>query len=177
MNDLTLPSDWFCAGSHPKHYIMGIDPDIRQGGLRTALICSRGADAEGFGTLMQSCLPGEYSGRRVRLSAMARTEEVREWGGLWFRVDGPTSGESLSFDNMQDRPLQGTSDWKRYSVVLDVPDMAVAMAYGVLLAGAGRVWISDVHFEKVGEDVPSTDLRASRFTNRPSYPRNLDFSR
>lgn len=44
-------------------------------------------------------------------------------GGLWFRVDG-TTGKSLSFDNMQDRAVKGTTEWARYEIVLDVPEGA-----------------------------------------------------
>ncbi len=36
-----------------------------------------------------------------------------------MRVDkGP---KMLAFDNMQDRPIKGASNWQRYAVVLEVP--------------------------------------------------------
>jgi hypothetical protein len=174
MEALKLPRGWLRAGSHPAQYDMGIDPAVRYRDFAAALLRSRGPTADGFGTLMQSCLPGDFLGHRVRLSAMARTADIPEWAGLWFRIDGPKYGESLNFDNMQSRPLKGTTEWADYSVVLDVAREAVALAYGVLLSGLGRVWIANVRIEKVGLEVPSTNMRSDSV--RPEKPTNLDFS-
>ncbi len=173
--DLALPNGWFRAGSHPKQYDMGIDPMVRFEKLPAAVIGSRSPRCSGFGTLMQTCLPGKFLGERVRLSAMARTESVEEWAGLWFRVDGPDRKESLNFDNMQDRPLSGTREWSRYSIVLDVANDSSALAYGILLSGHGRAWVADVRIEVVGLDVPSTNLSLGE-SGIPPAPVNLDFT-
>ncbi|MCA9492492.1 MAG: hypothetical protein KC621_21310 [Myxococcales bacterium] len=47
----------------------------------------------------------------------------------------------LSFDNMQERPIRGTQDWTRHEIVLDVPTGATNIAFGILVAGKGTVWI------------------------------------
>jgi hypothetical protein len=39
---------------------------------------------------------------------------------------------------MDDRPIRGSTDWKSYSIVPDVPAEAAALAYGILLRGAGQ---------------------------------------
>ena len=72
-----------------------------------------------------------------------------------MRVDGE-GGKVLSFDNMQNRQIQGTRDWKQYEVVLDVPAESVGIYFGILLVGKGQVWLSQVQFEVVGTDVPTT---------------------
>jgi hypothetical protein len=41
-------------------------------------------------------------------------------------------------DNLQDRPLRGTTDWTEAANVLDVGEDAASVHFGVLLAGAGR---------------------------------------
>ncbi|MGI8684822.1 MAG: hypothetical protein ACR2MO_07005 [Acidimicrobiales bacterium] len=91
------------------------------------------------------------------------------WAGLWFRVDGD-GRNSLAFDNMQNRPVQGTTGWARYEVVLDVPEGATLLAYGALLSGSGEIAVADLRIEKVGADVPTTDRK---HLDRPA---NLDFS-
>jgi hypothetical protein len=58
-----------------------------------------------------------------------------------------------------------------YSVVLDVDSKARYVAFGILLAGRGAVWINDVQFEAVGADVPVTDMK-----KYPPAPRNLGFN-
>jgi hypothetical protein len=174
MNALTLPSGWFRAGSHPAQYEMGLDPSVACDQAPSALIRSNVKQVDGFGTLMQSCKPGDFLGKRVRLSAMARTEEVQDWAGLWFRIDGPVRGESLNFDNMQDRPLKETKDWERYSIVLDVPMEAIGIAFGVLLSNVGSVWIADMLIEITAPDTPTTNLKID-LDSLPEAPVNLKF--
>jgi hypothetical protein len=108
-----------------------------------------------FGTLMQMFMPVDFRGKRVRLSAWNRTENVEKWCGLWMRVDGPDR-EYLAFDNMQSRPIVGSTDWTRYEVVHDCASNAGALAFGILLVGNGAAWLDDVAFDLVGNDVPST---------------------
>jgi hypothetical protein len=42
------------------------------------------------------------------------------------------AGTKLGFDNMSDHAVKGTTDWKMYSVVLDVPDDAKNIFLGAL---------------------------------------------
>jgi hypothetical protein len=94
------------------------------------------------------------------MSAWAKADGVADWAGLWMRVDGPDTrktGKSLSFDNMQNQPIKGTSDWTRYEIVLDVPQATIALAFGILLEGKGEVWLDDVQFTVVGPDTPTTN--------------------
>ncbi len=87
-----------------------------------------------------------------------------------MRVDGPQNRQSLAFDNMQDRPIRGTTDWVRYAIVLDVPNEAVTIAFGALLSGSGQIWMDDLQFEIVGNDTATTSN-----IKTANEPRNLDF--
>jgi hypothetical protein len=58
---------------------------------------------------------------------------------------------------MQDRLVTGTTGWEKFQVILDVPPDSDQIAFGVLLKGAGIVWVDDFQFEVVGEDVPTTN--------------------
>lgn len=108
-------------------------------------------------------------GTRLRLTAKVKAQEVSEWAGLWMRVDG-VSGPHLAFDNMHDRPIKGTTDWVLCSIVLEVPEHAKAIAFGVLLNGPGSVWVNGFEFKKVGPEIPITGQ-----PELPSAPVNLDF--
>ncbi|OHV03426.1 hypothetical protein [Mycobacterium talmoniae] len=126
--------------------------------------------AAGFGTMMQTIAPTKYLGTRVRLSGVLKGNDIEGWAGLWLRVDSRQAGAPLAFDNMQDRPIQGTTDWSGEAIVLDVDKEASAIAFGVLLNGTGSVDISRLRFEEVGSDVPVTG------TPQATEPVNLDFS-
>src|SRR5262245_21787155 len=137
-----VPDGWIKAGNFPAQYDMGVDKTMRHEGRAVAYVKGIAEKFDGFGTLMQMATADDYRGKRVRFSADVRSENVDSgWAGLWFRVDGAKFGESLAFDNMQGRPIKGTTDWKRVEVVLDVPDNAVGLAFGILLAGDGEVWM------------------------------------
>lgn len=168
------PAGWFKAGAQKELYDVGVDREVKHAGEAAAYVKPNVAEpgSDSFGTLMQTFRAGTYRGERVRMSAYVRAEDVEGWAGLWMRVDG-ASTTSLAFDNMQNRPIKGTADWARHEVVLDVPENSAAIAFGILLAGKGRVWVDDFAFERVGKDVPATDLGlADRI---PEGPRNLDF--
>src|SRR5690606_10812714 len=66
------------------------------------------------------------------------------------------------FDNMEKRPIKGTSDWVKYEIVLFVPVEATSISYGVLLAGTGQVWFKGVKFEIVDDTVPETGINKGR---------------
>ena len=170
-----LPAGWIKAGSHPAEYDVGVDIATRRGGGKASgFIRARSGELHGFGTLMQTAGPGEYRGRRVRLSGYVKSETVQSgWAGMWLRIDGKNQ-EMLGFDNMRSRPIKGTTDWTRYEIVLDVPDEAAALAFGVLLAGDGQVWLDDLRFEVVPSTVPTTGMGPPE---PPGPPQNLDFEK
>jgi hypothetical protein len=164
---------WLMAGSHPKDYKHGIDTSTTYEGKNVAYFKSVVDNAAGFGTLMQMFKANDYQNKRMRLSAAVKSEDIEDWAGLWMRIDGPEQ-RSLGFDNMQNRPIKGTTDWQKYEVVLDVPPESVNIAFGILLEGKGQAWLSQVQFEEVGVDVPTTSLEGGK--ELPDKPGNLDFA-
>ena len=96
----------------------------------------------------------------MRLSGQVRAEGIEQWAGLWMRVDGPAN-EVLAFDNMaaSNRAIKVRTDWTKYTVVLDVPESAINIMYGIVVSGRGSAWIDDVTLEAVGADVPVTELK------------------
>jgi hypothetical protein len=161
---------WILAGSHPKDYVDGIDAAITYEEKKAAHLRCQVDEPGGFGTLMQSFKADHYHNKRMRFSAAVKSEGVTEWAGLWMRVDGDDT-KSLEFDNMQERPIKGDTDWQRYQVVLDVPLKGISVHFGILLAGKGQVWLSDVRFEDAPNE-PTTSYGKQLLDE----PLNLDFS-
>jgi erythromycin esterase len=106
---------------------------------------------------MQSSEPEEYLGKRVRMSANVKSQEIRNWAGLWMRIDGQNE-TILGFDNMEKRPIKGTTDWTKYEIVLDVPQNTVRICFGILLAERGQVWVDEWKLEAVDSSVPTTNM-------------------
>jgi len=165
----STPRGWFLTGSNPEDYDIGTDTTVAHSGTRSGFIAAQ-PSPRGFGTLMQEFSAEHFQSTRQRLSAYIKTAGVERWAALWMRVDGP-DGKVLAFDNMQDRPISGTRDWRSYHIVLDVPEDSEAIAFGVLLNGPGRVWLDDIQITLVGQDTPTT---SKEHTLEPA-PINLDF--
>ena len=122
---------------------------------------------------MQSISATDYVGKRVRLRAWVKSQDVSDWAGVWMRVDkGQTA---VAFDNMQNRGIKGTQAWRMYDVVLEVPQDSTGISFGVLLSGTGAVWINDLSFENVGNDVPVT-ATSPQGSKHPNQPVNLKFT-
>ena len=172
-----LPTGWFNAGSKPKSYEMGIEKGAGQNGKNAATIKSIDKKIDGFGTLMQQCVPDKYLGKKIKMTAFVKTENVTDWAGLWLRVDQTGSHQPLSFDNMGDRPIKGTTNWTKYEIVLDVPNNASLIAYGALLDGTGQVWFDNITFEIVSDFAPSTSSNSIKKVPTVDEPTNLDFEK
>ena len=165
-----IPTGWFLAGSDPANYRIERDANVMRDGKASGMLASTGP-SKGFGTMMQSFVPAEYLGKRLKLSAWVKAKDVQRWAGVWMRVDGKDK-TSIAFDNMQNRPIKGTKDWTRYDIVLDVADSASSISFGILMDGEGTVWLNDLQFQVVDASVPTTSAYPSQQNKKPT---NLDF--
>lgn len=182
---LAIPKGWFATGSvTPESHRLGLDP-ATPGAI---LIESRLERGQGLGALtdriavlMQSVAAEAYCGQRLRLSVDLRCRDA-DCGTIWMRVDG-RERMGLAFDNMltrtTDGPLTGDRDWTRRSVVLDVPDAADSLHYGLFLKGYGQVWARRVRLDGVGPEIPVTgEPRTPPRCDKgqlAAAPTNLDF--
>ena len=84
-----------------------------------------------------------------------------------MRIDGEQ--RLLALDTMEDRAVSGTTDWKMYSVVLDVPSDARNIFLGVFLNGKGQTWADDLAFEGVDRDIAVTNKAPTEGITSPDY--------
>lgn len=162
------PQPWFKNGGGPAVEQCGGGTDTALDTPNLTLRCD--ANVDGFVGVMQRLDAEQYKDRRVRFSALVKTEGVEGRGGLWMRVDD-VGKPNAAFDNMHDRPLKGTTDWTPYSVVLDASSNAQGVFFGTLMSGKGQLWISDWRLEIVGNETPTTGRTLA------SEPLNLQLQR
>lgn len=167
-NNFKLPSGWFIAGSKPSCYEMGIDTTVKGPDSSNVASIKCIKKTKGFGTLMQQCLPGKYKGKKLKVSARLKLKDVKDWAGIWFRTDINNPYTVLSFNNMQDKHLNGTVNWTEYSFEIDVPEETEMINYGALLVGTGQIWMDNFKLEIIGEMTDKVQIL--------SEPKNLDFN-
>lgn len=100
-------------------------------------------------------------GKKITFAGWIRTEAVRGFAGLWWRVDGVDG--VLAFNNMQDRGISGNQDWTHHQIALDVPQEATNINFGVLVHGGGDAWFDGL----------TLDIGESTFRNPDLF--DLDF--
>lgn len=161
-----LPAGWIVAGLSPQLYQAGIDHSQTVSGKGAKYIGSIASEGKSWGTLMQMFSAEKYLGKRVRLQARVKTKDISGWSGLWMRVDSK-DGKPIAFYNSQDKPIKGSTDWTQRSVVLDVPQDANNIAFGVIANGSGGVWIDEVTLEPVDKTVAVDRLTAPKLPSAP----------
>ncbi|MDR3614360.1 MAG: hypothetical protein P4L53_12425 [Candidatus Obscuribacterales bacterium] len=171
------PTGWIYSATDKNDYEVGLDQSEKHSGTRCGYLKSVVEEPKPFGNLSSYFAPEEYLDKRLRMSAWVKTELVNSKAQLWLRVDGDWKSASSKpgcFDNMDDRPIVGSTAWRKYDLVVDIPKTSTGVAFGLMLLGKGQAWLDDVSFEEVSEDVPLTGKYAS--THRTtSRPKNLSF--
>jgi beta-lactamase regulating signal transducer with metallopeptidase domain len=135
------------------NYAVGIDPVVQRNGVQCAYLQSSDIRPRGYGVLRQD-VPGKpFRGKRIRFSGYLKTDGIREYTGLLVSLMTPKTDSTWA---MGKRPILGTTDWRRYEYVVDIPQDCNAIMLGVSIKGPGKVWASEFQFETVGTDVALT---------------------
>jgi hypothetical protein len=136
-----------------------IDRSIFRSGTASARITHGpevGNPGQGSTYILQRVIAASYRGRRVAYTAFVRTADVKTRAQLTFGITADSPPMDLGRDQMDDRFLTGTRDWKKHELVLDVPDRAWTLVIGVELEGTGSVWVDDAELRIVPTTTPST---------------------
>jgi uncharacterized protein len=112
--------------------------------------------ADLFANLMQSVDASPWRGKRIKVTAAVRVASAKKGqrAQMWFRVDGPRGVSA--FDNMDDRPIVGTS-WADYSITADVADDAKKLVLGLMTFQGLTAWWDHIRIE-VPSEADAADL-------------------
>ncbi|WP_299272349.1 S41 family peptidase [uncultured Psychroserpens sp.] len=135
------------------NYKISYDTSIRQNGKVSASIES--INEEGGFRAISYRIPSHFSGKKIKLTGYVKTENVRDgWAGLWLRLD-----PKIGFDNMQDKGITGTTDWKKYEIELDDLPNAETIVFGGLISGKGKMWFDNLELTIDGIPIDKAPLR------------------
>jgi len=154
-----------------RQYEYGISYEVIYKDQKCAFIRSASGGPDwpmAFGQLSQVFKAKQYRDKRMRFSAVIKSDGAYMTSALMMTVEGP-GHQWISYDNMYGRNITGTKDWERYKVVLDVPEETDFITFGIRVSGEGEVWISAITFDETEEDPTADPLYANQ-------PTNLDFS-
>lgn len=145
----SLSDGWLKWGN----YELTID-SVAHSGKKSGKITSDQSGSS-FGCIAYK-IPANYSGNTIRLEGYMKIENVEKgFAGLLLRIDG--NGSSLAFDNMQNQNITGTSDWKKYRIILNYPKEAETIFVAGILSGKGEAWFDDFVLSIDGKSVQTLE--------------------
>lgn len=152
-----LPPNWHLVGEHTSLYQAGIDLTNIESviGAKTLRFTGNRPELDSIGRISQSINASVYGGKRLRFSGRVRTIDVNISAGLFVTAQA-ANHDTLASDEMNDRPITGTSYWSQYDVVIEIPNDTAVIAFGLRLTGAGQVWVDKMSMEVVGDNIPVT---------------------
>jgi C-terminal processing protease CtpA/Prc len=152
-NAKNYPSKWEDFGGND--YKIYVDAGIAQKGRFSVVI--EHLDKQPDYKALSFKLPKNYEGKYIRLSGYIKTENVTEgYAGLWMRID-----PQVGFDNMNNRGITGTTDWKKYEVSLPLDPKNTDQIYiGGLLVGKGKMWLDNLEVTIDGKKLDDKNVKA-----------------
>ena len=150
-NEKGSPSKWENFGSND--YKIYTDSAFAKSGKFSAVIENK-AEISDYKAISIS-LPGNYDGKFIRLSGYIKTENITNgYAGLWMRID-----PEIAFDNMNKNGVTGTTDWKKYEIVLPLkPNKTEKIVIGGLLIGKGKMWLDNLEVSIDGKDLDDPNI-------------------
>ena len=123
----------------------------------TAVLSAAVPQPEGFAWLAQEIFADDYRGTTVTFRGQFRTPDTTGRAGLFLRVmqpqdvRGPFTAEAALADPANHIvTLEGPGDWTTHEVTAPIPDDTNTVAFGVFLAGPGRIELRDPELTRAG---------------------------
>lgn len=152
-----VPQGWKAIETQAKEYRVGRDQRVVHSGKSSLFLRSLATRPVGSVYVYQRFDAKAYRGKRVRLTAFLRSEGLDHEAALSLFA-------AYEFGRTT---LAGTTPWKKYELVVDVPAASEAIRILLTQQGAGTVWADDFSFKQVDSTVPLSIRR----------PENLSFTK
>lgn len=147
---------WKFSGT-PGYTIM-IDSIIREKGKYSLSIRGNGGLPEY--KIARIVINPPMSGDTLVLSGYIKTRNVGEVAVLWMQTNG-YDGQILAIDNMRNRKITGTNDWKKYTLKLPYNGKDTKkITLGALLVGKGQIWIDNFNLTIDGKSIEDVPLKS-----------------
>jgi C-terminal processing protease CtpA/Prc len=166
-----LPDQWIKWGM--KDFITQRDTvGAFDGKFSTVIYPESNAKEKSFGSVAHR-LPANYKGKEIRLEGYMKIENVTDgFAGLILRIDGEDA--PLEFSNMQNEHINGTRDWKKYTITLPFHEDAKSVyVAGILSAGGGKAWFDKFDVFIDNKNIKDID-QVKREGNKASFDKEFD---
>jgi hypothetical protein len=96
---------------------------------------------------MQTISATEFAGNRLEFSAQLKFDARERGVSQWLII---VDAQGLILAAADRNFVAGNMDWHRRSVIVDVPNEAAAIHFGIAMLLQGTAWVDDVRLELIG---------------------------
>lgn len=157
---------------NPKAYEIHFDPSTTFNGKNSLAITLHDAEPaqqESFikermlSVTHEGFLAAGYRGQRLQMTTYVKAEDVKR-ANFHLAIIGPNvepnnvrTTQHMTSTHLH--PVEGSSDWTRYELVIDVPENANSIQVSFSMEGHGKIWLDSIRFAAVDKTVPLTGTR------------------
>lgn len=165
-----LPDKWHIMSPNAKQYEVMIDNNMAHTGSSSIFISSVDTAFNPQFAGVGYSVPAKYAGKEITIKVWMKSEDMKGSLALMLAVYD-ADGNTLQFENLQNKKLKGTKDWKQYSVTLPLAAQAQLIHLGPILIGKGKLWADDVELFIDGAPIQKAGLKPDFNPNQPRSPR------
>lgn len=133
-------------------YLMELKPLEGINNTNAIILQSIEKNIWGSGTITQKISAYNYIGKRVKLSAYIKTENVKNYTCLILKTENETNNGQDNDQQIIEKTIQltGNFEYKKIEAFLNVYNQNENIIIGALLNGDGKIWLDDFNLEIIG---------------------------
>nr|WP_294994503.1 S41 family peptidase [uncultured Sediminibacterium sp.] len=100
-------------------------------------------DINQFGSVYYTINNEQFKGRNITLSGYLKTKNITSgFAGLFLAL--LNGNNAIHYDNMKNLNINGSIDWRKFTITLPYSQEITKITFGGLLAGNGQLWIDSL---------------------------------
>lgn len=171
LNAQILPKAWTKSGTWAGSYSMKIKPNEGLNNSNALQIESIGKNIMGSGAVIQTISSSNYIGKRIKLSAYIKTENVNDFACLLLcsnqNLDELWNDDEVISEDKKTY-LKGNHEYKKVESYLNVTDNFGNIVLGAMIKGEGKIWLDRFNLEII-ENIKESGNELSK------APQNMEF--
>lgn len=154
-----FPSRWNALLPSTKQYIARADTGEKHSGKYALFMTQKAGNNKVDSGFIAFPLPAKFIAKQITLKGWLKLQDVTDHAGIMIRIND-IHGDPIGIANLGKLKIDGTQDWKQYTVSLQLPDEAAMIYIGPVLVGKGKLWADDFEILLDGVDVRDAQLKS-----------------
>ena len=171
LNDNNQNRKWLT--NKKDNYIFESDSIDKYSGNKSLKITGKNIEnnKDNFAVIMQNISKKYLNGKEIILKARIKSQSDFDGATFPYLKTLDKDKKNVSFINLQDKPIEGNTNWKEVSLKLPILESVENLSFGFVHKGKGIAWIDNVELFVDGKPIekPLSELTAQEITEIKKY--------